>query len=978
MKKNLESDSEFIKFQQEEQGKSRFSKYINDDLKVFKSDVEKIKKQVMKTGKIDAAQKMVIDDLKRKGLVEFGEMEALLDGKAVNFSDADGYAEDGKGRSKSRKGVKGKGVKGRNGTGEDSDDDEGGDGRGGSKGKKKGGMKGKINYGGMNNGYAESESSDSEYLDANGKPLPPDVIKAKKAKKAAEMKERMNATGAKNAGDQVVFAKDKKANLKNKSMVDETCVEGGKLLGVRSEAYTITRGGVRIKVHDMGTGTEISGNDMENGQTTVNVEQLTGKPASKAKNAAEALPNVEAKTEIDPITGEKLTTFTLKSSMVLKVKPSSPEEEAEITKGGLRRLVEILCKEVGLDEVFQMAKNRQMNNMNNSTTGSTRAGTNRSGKGGPNGTQGSMSGKKGYNDSSMFGSEIIDEDYDGEPMYSEKSLDPNEVLAPVMNQKIIKNKDGTKTIIKQLEDGRIVREVVDKNGKVIKKTISEEPVNAETMAERRADAIQSMTPAQKRAIDKVIMALKNVEDEELHKVVVKILDLLKGVQKISAAVAKQLDRLPEEAKAAMTDLAKELESAGGPGITLDLTTVDQKDLDILAEKPPPVRKMNDLQLDKAGNLVDEDGNIVISQAQNANLVKDKDGNMVDKVTGKVVFNADGELVADKIAVAKHTAKKEAVKKKIMQQQMKAHLKKGGKIEGMVLDKDGKLKVKAPDGTLIDAGDDNPEIDMDKLVADEDGNLINPETGEVVVDKNGNYVGSKVSDMGNLVKAAKSGDYASMAESMKNLGGTEFLKKHGNSFAGHMTEPKNKFAIRHGVGPKGAGGFQFTEEGKDQRQIDAELRNIFQSQLNELPSMYEDEKFDKDGNKIINDAYNPLLPENANNPEFYRNLFKAFKMTRLAQSENLRPEHLNADGLYHPNYESEEFDKFVVQVKKFSKMHGTCGEFCKHLLRFYAKLGFFPKQKYSNQQFLKLPKLNMDNDFTKVRSEHCKAESSQLL
>ena len=71
----------------------------------------------------------------------------------------------------------------------------------------------------------------------------------------------------------------------------------------------------------------------------------------------------------------------------------------------------------------------------------------------------------------MFGSEIIDEDYDGEPMYSEKSLDPNEVLAPVMNQKIIKNKDGTKTIIKQLEDGRIVREVVDKNGKVIKKTI---------------------------------------------------------------------------------------------------------------------------------------------------------------------------------------------------------------------------------------------------------------------------------------------------------------------------------------------------------------------------------------------------------------------------------------------------------------------------------------------------------------------------
>ena len=61
-------------------------------------------------------------------------------------------------------------------------------------------------------------------------------------------------------------------------MVDETCVEGGKLLGVRSEAYCITRGGVRIKVCDMGTGTEISAKDMENGKTMVNLEELTGKP----------------------------------------------------------------------------------------------------------------------------------------------------------------------------------------------------------------------------------------------------------------------------------------------------------------------------------------------------------------------------------------------------------------------------------------------------------------------------------------------------------------------------------------------------------------------------------------------------------------------------------------------------------------------------------------------------------------------------
>merc|ERR1712159_849087 len=117
-----------------------------------------------------------------------------------------------------------------------------------------------------------------------------------------------------------------------------------------------------------------------------------------------------------------------------------------------------------------------------------------------------------------------------------------------------------------------------------------------------------MTSAQKRAIDRIVMAMKSVPDSELPPTVTKILEILKSKQAVSEAVQKQLDKLPTQARDNLTDLAKELEnSIGPPGIQLDLSTIDQKDLDILNEKPPPVRNVNDLQLDKAGNLVDADG-----------------------------------------------------------------------------------------------------------------------------------------------------------------------------------------------------------------------------------------------------------------------------------------------------------------------------------------------------------------------------------
>ena len=97
------------------------------------------------------------------------------------------------------------------------------------------------------------------------------------------------------------------------SVVDLTCIEGGKLLGVRSKEYTIDRGGVSISVYDMGTGTEISGVDMDMGKTSVSPEELLpSKHNANKKNIKTPLrevPNVEANITIDPKTGKAIASF---------------------------------------------------------------------------------------------------------------------------------------------------------------------------------------------------------------------------------------------------------------------------------------------------------------------------------------------------------------------------------------------------------------------------------------------------------------------------------------------------------------------------------------------------------------------------------------------------------------------------------------------------------------------------------------------
>ena len=54
-------------------------------------------------------------------------------------------------------------------------------------------------------------------------------------------------------------------------------------------------------------------------------------------------------------------------------------------------------------------------------------------------------------------------------------------------------------------------------------------------------------------------------------------------------------------------------------------------------------------------------------------------------------------MSDKQELAKNIAKKEAIKKKVMQDQIKQHLADGGTVEGFVLDNKGVLKFVAEDG-----------------------------------------------------------------------------------------------------------------------------------------------------------------------------------------------------------------------------------------------------------------------------------------
>ena len=78
------------------------------------------------------------------------------------------------------------------------------------------------------------------------------------------------------------------------------------------------------------------------------------------------------------------------------------------------------------------------------------------------------------------------------------------------------------------------------------------------------------------------------------------------------------------------------------------------------------------------------------------------------------------------------------------------------------------------------------------------------------------------------------------------------------------------------------GFQFTDNSRDQRMVDAEIREKYKQQLNQMPGLLGEEQFDKSGNRIINQACNPLVPGNVENPEFL-GIYQASSETRRRHS-----------------------------------------------------------------------------------------------
>ena len=181
-------------------------------------------------------------------------------------------------------------------------------------------------------------------------------------------------------------------------------------------------------------------------------------------------------------------------------------------------------------------------------------------------------------------------------------------------------------------------------------------------------------------------------------------------------------------------------------------------------------------------------------------------------------------------------------------------------------------------------------------------MINPETGQVFVDKKGNYVGTKISDITKVVKANKFVENDSFQTANSCVGSPgksgrklsqKILKTNGHSK--NFSDTKSSI-----FGPKGSFShcqsekkitkvqkqleFQFTDK-VDQFQVDAEIREKYRQQLNKMPALFGEEQFDENDNRVINSNYNPLAPGNIDNPEFYKDLYKNFKMTRFAQSEN---------------------------------------------------------------------------------------------
>lgn len=107
-------------------------------------------------------------------------------------------------------------------------------------------------------------------------------------------------------------------------------------------------------------------------------------------------------------------------------------------------------------------------------------------------------------------------------------------------------------------------------------------------------------------------------------------------------------------------------------------------------------------------------------------------------------------------------------------------------------------------------------------------------------------------------------------------------------------------------------------------------------------------------ELIHDKLNPFIAGRACNMTFVKDLFEILKPTLVIK--------LTKKGMVGRNMENCAFDFFNGEFNNFIKIHLTCGPHCKHLMKFYHKIGFFRTLKlYNNKSSVQLPILDFEKN-----------------
>ena len=757
-------------------------------------------------------------------------------------------------------------------------------------------------------------------------------------------------------------------NILAKKKLEETAFydkasEGGKCVGVRSEQYAIDRGGVEIIVYDIGTNTEITAMDMSMGVTNVKPEILMGSAYNEDKenerlvlqeNMLEMLPNLKPTLEFNKITGESFSVFELSSGHKLKI-AIQEGPKLELEKSGLRSLVHLLCKELGIDDLFSTANQVQLMQMKKVIKGGFAEGDN------------------------IFSTKEIIGNYNIIGKTANNSLDsPNKDSNRIQGIDLFSESEEEEAIIDF--DGNLIR--LDSPKK--KRT---GPVTAEEVRAKRTEIIENFDPQRKVFVDRFMKLLKK---SQLENVAPKIEELLefqdKGVQassnskmpqkvnNIDMKVIKQIKNAPKQLQDDLAHTAMEQGKSTGGAVQLDITKLTKSKRNILTEKPPEIRKKDDLIKDEHGNLIDKNtGKVVVDSKLTQNQIKDEKGNQIDKDTGKVIFDSKGQLQTDVKAHDDVVKKKEEVKQLLIKESIKDSLQKGTSVVGYALDEKGEQKQVSANGRLVDYVkpklENSAGFTMDKLV-DNTKKAIDNATSE----DRPNVFGSQEGGSRSRGFITKTGSH-SQGLTANRRSGMDALRKRQDmpnyntgrsmdSLHNLFPEPAQKkitdlkkrvqFVLNNPNASEA-----------DKKQAKDELQTYFQEQLSTMPNLYQNlpeeelQQMAPEDLKHIADFYNPLNSDNKNSPDFYKNIFKVYKMSRAADGSNLHAlKYITPDGQFLPDFDNDEFENFAQQIREFAEKHHKCGTSCKHLLRFYAKLGFYPYGKYLNKHPMKMPKLNM--------------------